>query len=82
MKVPYCHLCDADPNEKRKYGETGLDEGDYCPSCNRPFCKHHAGIVRFRWKQTRQVDSTYVCKECKNAYLHRDLEPTKREWIS
>ncbi|HRE46648.1 MAG TPA: hypothetical protein PLD47_02900 [Aggregatilineales bacterium] len=82
MRVPYCHVCESDPTEKQKYGESGLAEGEYCPVCFRPFCRHHSGIVRWRWKDSREADSARICIECKRAYSHRSWDAVRREWIS
>jgi hypothetical protein len=82
MPVPYCHICESDPNEKKRYGDTGLEGGDYCPVCFRPYCRFHGGIVRWRWRENGQVDSGHVCRECKKTYRHRSWDPVHRDWIS
>lgn len=82
MSVPFCHICDSHPADKQRYAGTGLAEGDYCPVCNRPFCKFHAGKVRWRWRDNRTVEIGYVCMECKNAYRHRQWDPVHRDWIN
>jgi hypothetical protein len=82
MNVPNCYICDSNPAEKQRYGTTGLAEGDYCPVCYRPYCKFHAGKVRWRWRDTREVETGYVCIECKNTYRHRQWDPLHRDWIS
>jgi hypothetical protein len=82
MPVPYCHICESLPAEKARYGTSGLEEGDYCPVCYRPFCRYHGGIVRWKWRDSGKVDSGRVCMECKRAYLHRTWDPIHRDWIS
>lgn len=82
MRVPYCHICDSNADEKKRYGDSGLEDGDYCPVCQRPYCKFHGGVVRWRWRASREVASGKVCKSCKNAYLHRTWDPVNRDWIS
>ncbi|MCC7206380.1 MAG: hypothetical protein IT323_03685 [Anaerolineae bacterium] len=82
MVVPYCHICESHPEEKLRYADSGLDDGEYCPVCFRPFCRHHAGTVRWRWRDSREVDSGRVCIECKRAYLHRTWDAVHRDWIS
>lgn len=82
MSVPFCHLCDSIAEDKARYGATGLDEGEYCAACYQPFCKQHGSVVRWRWKATREVASTRVCRACKTAYRYRYVETDQREWIS
>lgn len=82
MPVPYCHVCRSRPEDQRLYGETGLENGDYCPICHRPTCQHHLVVVRFRWLSDRRVDSAKVCLECKRTYQHRNWDVANREWIS
>ncbi len=82
MQVPYCHICESDPDQKHRFGISGLSDGDYCPVCYRPFCRHHAGKVRWRWRDSREVGTGWVCMECKNAYRHREWDPVRRDWIS
>ena len=61
MSVPNCHICDSNTEEKQRYGEAGLAEGDYCPVCYRPTCKFHLATVRFRWNKDRSIDSAQIC---------------------
>lgn len=82
MSAPYCHICNKDPNEKRRYGSTGLAAGDTCPVCYQPFCRYHGGTVRWRWRATGELDNARVCLECKTAYRHREWDPINRDWIS
>ncbi|NDJ85186.1 MAG: hypothetical protein GYB66_04820 [Chloroflexi bacterium] len=82
MPVPYCHICDSRSEEKQRYGDSGLAEGDYCPICYRPTCQYHLATVRFRWRADRRVDSTQVCIDCKRTYAHRNWDVANREWIS
>lgn len=82
MSVPNCHVCDSDSVEKDRYGDTGLENGDYCPICHRPTCRFHFATVRFRWRSDRRVDSARICITCKNAYEHRYWDVANRDWIS
>ncbi len=82
MAIPNCHICDKNPEEKARFGDAGLESGDYCPVCYRPTCGHHLATVRFRWKADRSVDSAKVCIECKRAYEHRYWDVANRDWIS
>lgn len=82
MSVPNCHICDSQPEEKRRFGDDGLENGDYCPVCYRPTCKFHLATVRFRWLRDRRVDSALVCIQCKKTYQHRNWDVANREWIS
>lgn len=82
MPVPTCYICDAEPEEKRRFGDTGLAEGEYCPVCYRPTCKFHLATVRFRWTRDRRVDSAKICIQCKKTYQHRTWDVANREWIS
>jgi len=76
MPVPNCHLCDtpSDPHD--------LQNGDYCPVCHSPTCARHLTTVRFRWRETRQVDSVKICRRCKDRYEHRYWDTARRDWIS
>jgi uncharacterized protein with PIN domain len=82
MRVPNCYICDSNPDEKARAGEAALEDGEYCPVCNKPFCRHHSGTVRWRERATREVKSARVCIQCKRAYLHRSWDSYNREWIS
>lgn len=82
MPVPYCHICEHNELEKSRYGEATLSEGDYCPVCHRPACRFHMGRVRWRWKDSGQLDSALVCLDCKNTYRHREWDAYHRDWIS
>jgi hypothetical protein len=82
MAVPFCHICQANAEEHRLYGNSGLDEGDYCPICHRPTCKFHLATVRFRWIADRRIDTAKICIECKKTYQHRSWDVARREWIS
>lgn len=79
MSVPNCHLC---KEERRDPTPQEQAEGDYCPTCHRPTCGRHMAVVRFRWKETRQVDSAMICKDCKTRYEHRYWDTARRDWIS
>lgn len=83
MPVTRCYICEENPHETRSLGESGFEEGAYCPICQSPVCRHHLTVVRWRWRNdTRTVDSTLICHECKRNYRHRDWDPVNREWIS
>lgn len=83
MVVANCYMCDKDPVEASRYANTGLAEGEVCPVCYRPTCRHHMGVVRWRWRdETRKVGSALVCMECKTAYKHRHWDTIHRDWIS
>lgn len=82
MAVYTCHICNSAPDEYRRFGDTGLPNGIICPVCHRPTCEHHLVTVRWRWRETRQVESGVVCRECKRTYRHRNWDPYAREWIS
>lgn len=82
MPVKRCLICDQNPETKRRYAGSGLAEGKECPICYAPTCRYHLTTVRWRWKETGEVDSDQVCKECKSAYRHRDWDTLNREWIS
>lgn len=82
MSVEFCHMCDSDPQDSRSHLPGSLDDGEYCPVCHRATCRFHLGIVRWRWKDSNQLDSARVCLACKNAYRHREWDPVHRDWIS
>ncbi len=82
MTVTRCHLCDNDPQAKRRYREGGLADGKECPVCYAPTCRFHLTTVRWRWRDNGHVEADQVCKECKRTYRHRDWDPLNREWIS
>ena len=82
MPVPYCHICQENEAEKRQYGDSSLEAGDYCPVCYRPTCRYHMSRVRWRWKETGQLGEALICRECKTTYRHRDWDRHNRDWIS
>ncbi len=82
MAVTHCHICDSNPEDKRRYGDAGLEDGIICPICLRPTCRFHLGTVRWRWRDSGKLDSARICLACKNAYRHRDWDPVRRDWIS
>jgi uncharacterized protein YbaR (Trm112 family) len=59
-----------------------LQQGDYCPICHKPTCRKHLAVVRFRWRETRQLDSALICQNCKRSYEHRYWDSARRDWIS
>ncbi|MBN1123248.1 MAG: hypothetical protein JXJ17_19405 [Anaerolineae bacterium] len=83
MTVTHCHICDKNPNEARRFRDTGHDQGQECPICQRPTCRHHLVRVRWRWRTpNRETGSALICRECHRSYAHRNWDPINREWIS
>lgn len=82
MTVNRCHLCDENPQQKRRYRGEGLDEGIDCPICYRPTCRFHLSTVRWRWRENGTVESAQICQECKRGYKHREWDTLNRDWIS
>jgi uncharacterized protein YbaR (Trm112 family) len=83
MAVSHCYICERNPQEAKRLGNSGLAEGILCPICHRPTCRHHLVTVRWRWRTvTRDLDSALICGECKKTYRHRDWDPVNRDWIS
>jgi hypothetical protein len=79
MSVPHCQFCQQ---EGTSPSPQDLEQGDYCPLCQQPTCTRHLSIVRFRWRETRQVDSVRICRTCKGRYRHRYWDSAQRDWIS
>ncbi|GAB4468243.1 MAG: hypothetical protein Kow00124_02280 [Anaerolineae bacterium] len=83
MPVYCCYICDQNPGEKQRYGTTGLEEGEVCPVCHRPVCRHHLVTVRWRWRDDeREMGSALVCRECKRTYRHRSWDIAHRDWVT
>jgi hypothetical protein len=83
MPVTHCYLCEKNPADAARYGDSGYQEGVTCPVCQRAACKHHLAVVRWRWRTpTRDLDSAQICRECKKGYKHRSWDPHHREWIT
>lgn len=82
MSVKRCYLCEQDPLEGRRYGDAGLAQGADCPICFQPVCRYHLTTVRWRWRESGEVDAALICKECKRTYAHRDWDTFNRDWIS
>jgi uncharacterized protein YbaR (Trm112 family) len=83
MAVTRCYICEQNPDQARRLGNSGFENGLHCPICHRPTCRHHLVTVRWRWRTpTREVDSAFICRECKRTYRHRDWDAINREWIS
>jgi hypothetical protein len=82
MAVNYCYLCNQRPGEVVGNGRENLEAGDYCPICNQPVCRRHLSIVRWRWRDSGEVDSALVCKECVRTYAHRTWDTFRRDWIT
>lgn len=82
MTVQRCYLCDEDPEAQRLYGQYDLAKGENCPICYRPACAYHLTVVRWRWRDSGQVDSARVCQSCKRQYAHRQWDANNRDWIT
>lgn len=82
MAIKYCYLCNQDPVAKRQYGGVGLADGTDCPVCYQPTCRLHLTVVRWRWRETGQVDSALVCRTCVHSYAHRKWDAVRRDWIT
>ena len=83
MSIPYCYICEKNPIEARRLGESRLRDGMYCPVCHQPTCSQHMATVRWRWRdKARGLGHAQVCIECKRSYRHRDWDPINRDWIS
>jgi hypothetical protein len=83
MAVTHCHVCDKNPAEAQRFAQAGYADGAVCPICQRPTCRYHLVMVRWRWRTPgRELDSAQVCRECKRAYKQRNWDPLHREWIS
>jgi hypothetical protein len=83
MGVSRCYICDKNPAEAKQFGVTGFEAGQVCPICQRPTCRHHLVMVRWRWRTPqRNHDSALICRDCKKSYLHRAWDPVNREWIT
>lgn len=80
--VNRCHICDEDPLTRQRYGRQGLEEGKVCPVCYQPTCRYHLTTVRWRWRESREVDAALVCQKCKRSYAHRSWDAFRREWIT
>lgn len=82
MTVGRCYICAKDPLAARRYGDPGLENGHDCPICYQPTCRYHLTVVRWRWRETGELDSALVCHECKRTYAHRDWDAANKEWIT
>lgn len=82
MGVKRCYLCEQDPLEGRRYGDAELAQGADCPICFQSVCRYHLTTVRWRWRESEEVDAALICKECKRTYAHRDWDTFNRDWIS
>ena len=82
MTVKRCFLCADDPQVKRLYGRPGLADGETCPICVRPACTYHLTVVRWRWRDSGQVESARICQSCKRTYAHRHWDAASRDWIT
>ena len=68
--------------EARRYGDGGLAEGVDCPICHRPACRYHLATVRWRWRESGELDAALICKECRRTYAQRDWDAVNRDWIT
>ncbi len=82
MTVNRCHICDSNPEAKRRFQGDGLEAGKECPICYAPTCRYHLTTVRWRWKENGQTEAERSCQTCKRSYRHRDWDALNREWIS
>lgn len=83
MPVYTCYLCEKHPDHKHRYGDSGLAQGDVCPVCHRPVCRHHMVTVRWRWREDgNEQGNALVCRECKRTYRHRQWDTANRDWIT
>lgn len=82
MAITYCHLCQQDPEARRRYGREALTDGDFCPVCHQPTCRYHLTFVRWRWRANGETDAALICKGCKNSYAHRTWDAVNRDWIT
>ncbi|MCZ7672687.1 MAG: hypothetical protein M5U34_39005 [Chloroflexi bacterium] len=64
------------------YGQEALAEGEYCPICYQPTCRRHLSVVRWRWRESEELDSGLVCKNCVRTYAHRSWDVFHRDWIT
>jgi hypothetical protein len=82
MSVIRCYLCEQDILFQRRVGQSGFAEGKDCPICFQPTCRYHLTIVRWYWRNTGEVGTALVCKECKRTYQHRTWDSLHRDWIT
>ena len=82
MPVRFCSICNEDPSPAARSGQELLDEGDYCPICYEPTCRRHLSVVRWRWRESGELDSGLVCKNCVRTYAHRSWDVFHRDWIT
>jgi Zn-finger protein len=82
MSVNNCAICDANPDDKRHYGQAGLADGANCPICYLPICSYHLTTVRWRWRNNSQTDSARICQDCRRSYAHRHWDSFNRDWIT
>lgn len=79
MAVKSCHICNKDRSQS---GSEALADGIICPVCYQPTCANHLATVRWRWRNSGQVDSAQVCRDCVSSYKHRNWDRYSREWIT
>jgi hypothetical protein len=82
MTITRCHLCANDPEVRRLYGSSSLDDGAICPVCHLPVCRYHLTKVRWRWRESGIPDSALICRDCSSSYKHRNWDTLNRDWIS
>lgn len=83
MAITRCHLCEAEQIDSSQRHPADYEAGIFCPICQRPTCRRHLTVVRWRWRNaTRETDSAQICHACKREYRHRDWDVLSREWIT
>lgn len=83
MTIPYCHVCNRNPSDKAAFGDSGFENGLFCPVCHRPVCEHHLTTVRWRWKTNRNdVGAAQVCRHCRKTFEHRNWDTLNRDWVT
>lgn len=82
MTIRYCYMCRQDPMAQQRYGRDGFAEGIECPICYQPACRYHLATVRWRWRDTGEVDAAQICRNCLRSYEHRRWDTLNRDWIT
>lgn len=62
MAVKFCYICQETPQSMAHYGQEALAEGEYCPICYQPTCRRHLSVVRWRWRESEELDSGWYAK--------------------
>lgn len=82
MSVKYCHLCNQNSFGMARPDAEALAAGEICPVCYQPTCRRHLTIVRWRWRESGELDATLVCRDCQRSYAHRKWDAHNRDWIT